>query len=344
MGRAGSSPAPGTNMFYKSLLLVIFLLPFTGCNSSKTTGTPTSTSAPTGDKSSPTPTLDTNFVTNNLDWVLQLKDQDKKLPLQTDGSITFGVADVKATDQSVVKIVLPGIPALGPNDASSPSYANQISTKQLLSFGTYRTRVKAASCQPNEEVVTGVFTYSYGADLNGDGVIDAQEESADTNKNGINDNNEIDIEILCGTPNYLWMTIWTDYTDDTHLQKVTRRIDLATSKIKQTTPGQEETYGTNSVINETIPGLPIPGFDFTSNFYEMGFDWQPDHVRYFIVVNGQEITLWNFAQKNFIPQNSAHFMLNVWHDNEHWVGSGDPADYPNQDATLEADWFQYWTN
>ena len=84
----------------------------------------------------------------------------------------------------------------------------------------------------------------------------------------------------------------------------------------------------------------------------MGFDWQPDHVRYFIVIEDQEITLWNFKSidqdptgtKNFIPQNSSHFMLNVWHDNEHWAVSDDPADYPNQDALLEADWFQYWAN
>ena len=122
--------------------------------------------------------------------------------------IQFGVAEPFATDQSVVRITLPGLPNLGPQDASSPGSSNEIYTPELLSFGTYRVRAKAAACEPNEEVVTGIFTYSYGADLNGDGVISGKEEKgADTNKNGMNDNNEIDIEILCGTPNFIWMTI-----------------------------------------------------------------------------------------------------------------------------------------
>jgi hypothetical protein len=263
------------------------------------------------------PTFATEFTSNDGQWGLQLQPSD---------AIRFGVPNAGAGDGAVSEIVLHGNPSLDSSSLTGPEFATQIETKTLLSFGTYRTRVKLASCASNEEVVNGIFTYA--------------NDGLDHNGNGIIDNQEIDIEILCGEPSFIWLTIWTDYDDDTgEMHKFTRAVDTATGDIHESP--SDDTFGVLPIGND--PTLKIPGFPDPNKFYEMGFDWHPTNIRYFIVVGGKEYTLWDFKQQYLIPQTKGQFMFNVWHSADHWY-SNDAADYPASNAVMQIDWFKYWAS
>lgn len=245
------------------------------------------------------------------------------------GTLTFAAPDALAGDQKIAKLTYSG----GQTNAAGPGSSTQISTKSLLGFGMYRARFNFAKCNSGEDLMNGIFTYSYGG-TNGLPV--------DGNSNGITDNNEVDIELLCGSPNKLYMTTWTDYdydvlTDTETIQKVTRVIDLNTGEIYQTPVGQENTYN-YSKTGEIIPEMVLPTLATGNAYYEMGFDWQSTHVRYFIVLNGKEVTLWNFTNATYIPQNKAFMMFNLWYPA--WSGKA----YPAGDQSLKVDWFKYWAN
>jgi hypothetical protein len=245
---------------------------------------------------------------------------------QPDASIQFGVQDPSAEDNAVCELVLPGNPALGPADHVGPGFATEIDSKMSFSFGTYRTRVELASCAPTEEAVNGIFVYfNDGIDHDGD---------------GITDNAEIDIEILCGQPNYILLSSWIDYDDATgNFRKWSRAVDTATGDYLES-PSDHE-YGVNLVGND--PTFKHTGFPEAGKYYEMGFDWEPDHIRFFVVFDGQEQTLWDFQNQALIPQHAAPFLFNVWHPGEHWYEDGMP-DYPAEDAVMRIDWFRYWAS
>jgi len=85
----------------------------------------------------------------------------------------------------------------------------------------------------------------------------------------------------------------------------------------------------------------VPGFPEVGRFYEMGFDWRPDGIRWFMVFDTEEVTLWDFTDTSLVPQNPAAFLFNVWHAPSHWYEGGS-ADYPANDAVMRVDWFRYW--
>ncbi len=246
------------------------------------------------------------------------------------GSIGFGAVNSLAHDNIAVAMMFPGVPGQGASYNTSPDYASEISTKQLLSFGTYRTRVKFAQCASTEEVVNGVFLYSYGND---------------TNHNGITDNNEIDFEVLCGEPNYLYLTTWTDYEYANGVEtflKVTRAIDMTTGKYYQTRPGKEGVYGYEDYVGTNADAV-IPNFLTEGQFYDLGLEYHSNHLRFFIIKNGVEVTLWDYTDATYIPQNPMYFMFNTWHTDSHWWAGGS-ANYPANNATMSVDFFRYWAN
>jgi hypothetical protein len=173
-------------------------------------------------------------------------------------------------------------------------------------------------------VVNGYFTYfNDGKDHDGDGLID---------------NSEIDIEILCGTPSYLSLTVWSQYTDDTHFKKWTRAIDLNTGEYLESPA--DNIFDLKSLGSN--PAFKHPGFFTPDGFYEMGFEWHADHIRYFIVLDGQEITLWTFTNKALIPTLPTSWQFNVWHPSTHWFAGGGTAAYPAKAATMRLDWARFW--
>lgn len=263
-----------------------------------------------------------------LNQSLMLDDFFKASIRSAGGSVAGGVVETLASDTFVGRLMFPGNEKLTSGDNTGPSdYSSQFKSDNkggLFLYGTYETRFRAAKCAtPDEGVVTGIFTYlSDGKDLN---------------KNGIEDNSEIDIEVLCAEPTVLYLTIWTDYQDSNFI-KTTRKIDLKTGTVSQTPEGKESSYGLKSVTPLTYN---FPTIDLTSEFIQIGFIWKADSVEYYLVRDSKTYALWKFEKPTLIPQRAAYFLMNLWHNKEHWHNDT-PADYPTKDVTLDIDWFKYF--
>jgi hypothetical protein len=242
---------------------------------------------------------------------------------QLQGAVRFGVDEAGAEDGKIVTLLFPGDPAKGPNDGAGPANASEIDAARKFSFGTYRTRVKFARCSATEELVNGIFTYfNDGTDHDGDQIVD---------------NAEIDIEILCSNPAKISLTIWKEYSSDTRFIKLTRVVDTATGNYSES-PNDHE-YGLVPKGHDDV--FKRPDFPNPDAFYEMGFEWHADRIRYFIVLDGTEVTLWDFRDAAHVPQLESPFLFNLWHaPTDWWTGAG--ADYPAADATMSVDWFRYW--
>ncbi|HWE30874.1 MAG TPA: glycoside hydrolase family 16 protein, partial [Polyangia bacterium] len=262
-------------------------------------------------------------------WSTQFVAADASLFTTQDtatSQITFGLASANAVDQLAGQLVFPGSTTFGPTDHAGTDFATEIDAKATnFQYGQYRSRVRLAACASTEDVVNGNFTYfNDGTDHDGDGLID---------------NSEIDIEILCGTPSVLSLTIWSEYTDDNgNFRKWTRAVDLATGSYQESTA--DNIYDLGPSVSD--PDFLYPGFFDPNAFYEMGFEWHADSIRYFIVLNNKEVTLWNFTNQALIPKLPTQWLFNVWHPATHWFGNGGAANYPANDATMQIDWARYW--
>jgi hypothetical protein len=238
------------------------------------------------------------------------------------GAITLsghGASD----DNRVAALSIPGRPDLGPNDWSSPDSASELEFHESFLYGKFETRVRFASCAAHEEVVNGLFTYFRGGDQNG---------------NGITDNSEIDIELLCGTPNVLWLTTYTDFDDfaSGRLRKLSKKIDMRNGRYELYTD-----WPPTVTSSGTVPGVALPDFPDPNQFYTVGFEWRESVVRYYIRLDGREVDLFTITDASRIPRRSAGFLMNVWHANAHWT-DGSSADYPSNPATLLVDWVKIW--
>jgi hypothetical protein len=228
-----------------------------------------------------------------------------------------------ADDSAAVSLKLPGNPSYGSGDASGPGYASEIALKDQFLYGTFETRVRFSSCSSAEEVVDGIFTYfNNGTDWDG---------------NGIADNSEIDIEFLCGTPNILWLTVYTDFEafEPGRLRKLSNMIDMRTGAYTVLAD-----WPPSVIAQGTIPGLATPDFP-GAEFHTVGFDWREQHVQYYLKRGGEKIVLFTITDPSRIPRRSSEFLMNIWHANGHWT-DGSAADYPANDATLLVDWVKIW--
>ncbi|MGH7295337.1 MAG: hypothetical protein ACRELB_10405 [Polyangiaceae bacterium] len=232
------------------------------------------------------------------------------------GTVTFGVANAAAADDAVADLTRTGGQA-----AIGTGGAEEIVSNRSFSFGTFRFRLSLATCASSEEVVNGPFAYFNDGSLAPDGLVV---------------NREVDIEVLCGEPWLINLTIWTEYTDDTHLKNQSRVVDTKTGTVYVYANDQEG----NELSTESHPELAIAGFPQAGAFYEMGWEWAADHLRYFLVNGGGELTLWNATDATRIPQLPMEQHFNIWAPGIHW-STGAKAAVPANDATLALDWFRY---
>lgn len=227
--------------------------------------------------------------------------------------------DPLANDQAVGALTIQGNPELGPTDFVGPGlHAAELEINSATHlYGKYVFRARFPSCAPEEELVSGLFTYF--------------NDGTDTNQDSIADNSELDIEHLCGGPKYLWLSVWTDYQSSPleSFRKTTRRIDMRAGKAMQTDLGSS-TYDLKPEV-ESVP-VVIPDFPNPDQYYEIGFEWRKDWVRYFLVEKGVEKNLWLLEGAEYIPQRPATVLINLWHPSPHWSKTGD-ADFPASDAT-----------
>lgn len=244
------------------------------------------------------------------------------------GATGTRVEDAHAEDNAALRLFIPGDPALGSGDYVGPgAHAIEASidgSRQL--YGRYEMRVRFPICASDEELVTGLFTYF--------------NDGSDADANGIADNSEIDIEHLCGDPEYLWFSVWTDYQGAPveTFRRTTRVVNMRTGSALETPKGHDR-YGDLS----PAPAVDVALADFPNPdaYYQLGFEWRADFVRYYLVHEGREIELWRLEGAAYVPQREAIFLLNLWHPAEHWW-SGGAADFPSNDAALHVDWVKLW--
>ena len=242
------------------------------------------------------------------------------------GSVEFGTASADAADGNVARLRFPGDAAAEANDHVGPGYVTQIRTIERFHFGTYRTRVKFGTCGPDEEVASALLGYfSDGSDQDGDGIADELE---------------IDVQALCGTPELVFLTVYTDYevdgTGTEQFRKLTRSIDFSTGDVYDTPSSQSDEFA----LTDTVAAFLRPDFPAADTFYEVGFEWRADAVRFFMVLDGAELSLWTLSDPTSIPQLPLHFMYNLWHPASHWHPASGNADFPAQDVALVADWLR----
>jgi hypothetical protein len=222
---------------------------------------------------------------------------------------------------------LPGMPGLGPDDYAGPDLATQISTKQFVTFGSLRTRIRFPTCEPGEEVVSAAFAFF--------------NDGNDRNGNGLADNPELDFQVLCGRPSFIVLTAWTDFelmTDGTaRFLKMSHAVDTASGDTYDLSSPSSSTY----VKSTNDASLVQPGFPDPNAFYEVGFDWRPASVRFFAVLGGKERTLWTVGDATYVPAVPLQIMLNLWHSATHWLPDRTSAVYPSKDANLRVDWLEY---
>jgi hypothetical protein len=242
--------------------------------------------------------------------------------------ITFGSPAAGAVDDRAVVLRLPGAVTGDPATFAGPAFATEIDSVAFLRFGTLRARIQFPTCDPGEEVAAAMFWfYNDGQDRNGD---------------GITDNPEIDLHVLCGTPTFLVLTAWSDYQvapdGSEAFRRVSRAVDLATGDLYDGVSDHERAYaktGQSAV-------LARPDFAPTAGFVEVGIEWRTDGIRFFATFAGVETTLWQMNEARFIPQVPLQFCFNLWHPATHWLPPAGPARYPAADARLAIDGFGYW--
>jgi hypothetical protein len=209
------------------------------------------------------------------------------------------VPAVGATDSQALKLQLNAHPEPGPSGAAL------IASNQLYRYGVFGSRMKTADCtgQDHPGVVTGMFTYSF--------------DHADANRNGVSDNDEVDIEFLCGQPDVVYLTLWTDYSETSdNLREITRVINLRTGVVLSTCYLVSYSLGCRPLLageNNPASVQPIPGFSSEAQFRSYSFDWQPDHVTFSTTDNaGRPLVLWDYrGPRSRIPAKPSSFMQNV---------------------------------
>ncbi len=243
---------------------------------------------------------------------------DSSQQAMSTGTVTFGVSSASASDGSVATLT-----RTGGKSTVGTGGAEEIVSNRSFSYGTFRFRANLAACASTEELVNGLFTYFNDGSKAPDGLAI---------------NREVDIEVLCGEPWLINLTIWTEYNDDTHCKNQGRVVDTKTGTVYVYANDQSNGVQTGT---ENHPELVVPGgWPQPGVFYELGWTWAPDHLRYFMNIGGTDVTLWDATDATRIPQAPMEQHFNLWAPGMHW-STGANAGPPAKASTLTLDWWRY---
>lgn len=207
-----------------------------------------------------------------------------------------------ATDGKALKLQLDARPEPGPRQGVEIA-----SNRDDFRYGTFTTRMRTANCagQDRPGVVSGSFLYS--------------DDHSDADGNGLPDNDEIDVEVLCGQPEVVYLSLWTDYDELTDMpRQITRAVDVRTGAVLRTCYLSDWTKPCEPLLTgENLPTAtkPVAGFNSATQFRSYQVNWQPDRVRFSVTgARGKRILLWDYqGPASRIPQAPSSFRQNVWH-------------------------------
>jgi hypothetical protein len=268
----------------------------------------------------PAPSFAAQFAADDANWQKQMV-----LP---GAQVSVGKTNAGAADGLVAELVFPGHPEYTASDGVGPGFATQLATSDRFGFGTYRSRVAFGSCQPGEETVSAVLGYF--------------NDGADHNGNSITDDVEIDLQMLCGTPSFAYLTVFTDYQEgvsgDVQFRKLSRIVDFSTGDTYDTPSDAADAFASSG----SDPSLRLPNLFEAGTFHELGFEWHQASIRFFIDVVGAEKTLWTLSDAAHVPSLPVHVMYNLWHPDTHWYPATGQADFPSADVVMQVDWFRHY--
>jgi len=217
---------------------------------------------------------------------------------------------------------------IDPNDPPGAGRGPEIISNEFTHFGRYSARIRVPDVrreQPNIGAVVGYFTYH---------MDDVQGLS------------EIDFEWLIADPSVIYVGTWTG--PEGALKRIGRTINIATGTICESTY-REGHQGARTPLTglqnqpETIKA--VKGYDASSQFHTYGFDWHPDHLRWWMLhpVTSDTIVLWNYrGSQRGIPQNESRYRLNFWHTKDWSVVTNPSAlEKPIKPFELQVDWMTY---
>ncbi len=240
--------------------------------------------------------------------------------------VSFGNADPNARDGYAAKLVYPGDATLSSTDNVGPNYMTQLQTTERFGFGTLRTRVAFGGCSGTEEVVQAVLGYF--------------SDGLDHNQNGITDDVEIDLQIACSSPQYAYLSVYTDYQADPagdRFRKLSHVVDFSTGAEYDTPQDDSDTF----VQSGTNASLLRPNLLASETYYEVGYEWHPSSVRFFLDDGTGELTLWVLSDASRVPQLPVYLTYNLWHPSTHWFPRAGDADYPASDVVMSVDWIRF---
>jgi len=217
---------------------------------------------------------------------------------------------------------------IDPADKPGAGRGPEIISNQFTHFGTYATRLKipdVRKIQPNVGAVVGYFTY---------------------HMDSLQGLSEIDFEWLLADPQIIYVGTWTGPRGK--LQRIGRTINLAEGEILSTTfreGHQGERTSLTGAQNQPGTLQPIEAYDASAQFYTYGFDWHPDHLRWWMIhpVSVDTVVLWDYQGSTLgIPQHASHYRMNFWHTDQ-WAVESNPLslEKPLQPYELEVDWMSY---
>jgi hypothetical protein len=248
-----------------------------------------------------------------------------ELPKLPGATTPFGIDESLARDGELAEVVFPGHPEYGATEKAGTAFGTELSTQERFHFGVFRTRLAFGSCDASEETVMAFLGYfADGRDNDGDGITDEQL---------------ISMQVLCGAPNRMYLTVFTDYQEKPTLRfrKLSRVIDFETGSHADTPRSDQDGYGPDQID----PALLLPGVVTPGSMYELGFEWHTDSLRFFIVQGGAERDLWTLDVADAIPQDPLHIVYHAWHPPTHWYPGDAPAQFPANDVVMRIDWVSY---
>lgn len=217
---------------------------------------------------------------------------------------------------------------IDPDDPTGAGRGPEIVSKHFTHFGTYAARLKipdVREIQPNTGAVVGYFTYHMEK---GPGL------------------SEIDFEWLVADPEIIYVGTWTGQHGD--LRRIGRAVNMAkgiiyNTEYREDKSGIRKTLTGEQALPETVQA--IKGYNASTQFYEYGFDWHTDRIRWWMIhpETTDTVVIWDYSGSQVgIPQNRTRYRMNFWHTNN-WPVETNPKsiEKPLQHYELEIDWMAY---
>lgn len=217
---------------------------------------------------------------------------------------------------------------IDPNDPAGAGRGPEIISNDFTHYGKYSARIKVPDArreQPNVGAVVGYFTY---------------------HMDDVAGLSEVDFEWLIADPSVIYVGTWTG--PQGALKRIGRTINMAKGIIYETTyreGHQGERSPLTGLQNQPETIKAIDGYDASSQFHTYGFDWHPDHLRWWMLhpVTADTVVLWDYrGSQRGIPQNESRYRLNFWHTTD-WAVVTNPLslEKPVKPFELQVDWMRY---